>query len=72
MAARAIWKGIITFGPISVPVKFYSAVEDRKIHFRMLHDKDHVPVSQQMVHPAPVNRSPGKRSNAGIRTRKKE
>jgi DNA end-binding protein Ku len=51
MAARAIWKGIITFGPISVPVKFYSAVEDRKIHFRMLHDKDHVPVSQQMVHP---------------------
>lgn len=49
--ARAIWKGVLTFGPVSVPVKFYSAVEDRKIHFRMLHGKDHVPVVQQMVNP---------------------
>lgn len=51
MAARAIWKGTIMFGPVSIPVKFYSAAEDRKIHFRMLHDKDKVPVVQEMVHP---------------------
>jgi len=34
-----------------VPVKFYSAVEDRKVHFRLLHEKDHIPVVQQMVNP---------------------
>jgi DNA end-binding protein Ku len=51
MAGRAIWKGVIRFGSISVPVKLYSAVEDRKIHFRLLHQKDQTPVSQKMVHP---------------------
>ncbi|MCF8143039.1 MAG: Ku protein [Deltaproteobacteria bacterium] len=51
MAARAIWKGVISFQSISIPVKFFSAVEDRKIHFRLLHDKDQVPVVQQMINP---------------------
>lgn len=51
MAARAIWKGVIRFGGVSVPVKLYSAVEDRTIHFRLLHDKDHAPVKQVMVNP---------------------
>lgn len=51
MAARAIWKAAISFKGASVPVKLYSAVKDRKIHFRMLHESDHVPVEQKMVHP---------------------
>lgn len=51
MAARAMWKGTITFGLVSIPIKFYAAVEDRKIHFRMLHHRDRVPVVQEMVHP---------------------
>lgn len=49
--ARAIWKGVIRAGPAKVPVKLYSAVEDRSIHFRLLHEKDLVPVKQRMVHP---------------------
>lgn len=49
--ARAIWKGTLRFGDAAVPVKLYSAVEDRSIHFRLLHEKDLVPVSQHMVHP---------------------
>lgn len=36
MAARAIWKGVIRFEDVELPVKLYSAVEDRKVHFRLL------------------------------------
>lgn len=49
--ARAIWKGRITFGDIDVPVKLYSAVQDRSIHFRLLDAKRHEPITQQMVDP---------------------
>jgi DNA end-binding protein Ku len=51
MAARAIWKGVIRFGDVDVPVKLYSAVQDRGVHFRLLHAKDLQPVRQQMVNP---------------------
>ncbi|MEX2542411.1 MAG: Ku protein [Trueperaceae bacterium] len=51
MAARAMWKGVIRFGGAAVPVKLYSALEDRSVHFRMLHETDHVPVKQQMINP---------------------
>lgn len=51
MAARAIWKGVIRFDGAEVPVKFYSAVEDRQVRFRLLHEEDRVPVQQRMVHP---------------------
>lgn len=49
--ARAIWKGVIKFEDVEVPVKLYSAVSDRGVHFRLLHEKDLVPVKQRMVHP---------------------
>lgn len=51
MAARTIWKGFIEFSDISVPIKLFSAVEDRNVHFRLLHEKDHEPVKQAMVNP---------------------
>lgn len=51
MAARAIWKGVIRFGDEAVPVKLYSALEDRSVHFRLLHRKDKSPVKQAMVNP---------------------
>jgi DNA end-binding protein Ku len=49
MAARAIWKGVVKVGTLEVPVKLYSAVQDRKVHFRLLHKTDHEPVKQQLV-----------------------
>jgi DNA end-binding protein Ku len=49
MAARAIWKGILKIGTLSVPVKLYSAVQDRKVHFRLLHKTDHEPVKQRLI-----------------------
>jgi DNA end-binding protein Ku len=51
MAARAMWKGVIRFGDARVPVKLYSALEDRGVHFRLLHETDGVPVRQEMVNP---------------------
>ena len=51
MAARAIWKGVLCLASQRVPVKLYSAIEDRSIHFRLLHAKDHAPVKQAMVDP---------------------
>ena len=51
MAARAIWKGVIRFADARVPVKLYPAVEDRSIHFRLLHAKDYTPVKQVLVNP---------------------
>lgn len=51
MAARAIWKGVLEFGGEAVPVKLYSAVESQGVHFRLLHEKDEVPVKQHMVNP---------------------
>jgi DNA end-binding protein Ku len=49
VAARAIYKAVIVFGGERLPVKLYSAVEDRNIHFRLLHEPDRVPVRQAMV-----------------------
>lgn len=49
MAARAIWKGVVQFGTAKVPVKLYSAVTDRTVHFRLLHKSDKQPVKQMLV-----------------------
>ena len=37
---RAIWKGAVSFGLVSVPVKLYSATESHDISFRQVHAKD--------------------------------
>lgn len=49
MAARAIWKGELQVGKQPVGVKLYSAIEDRSVHFRLLHEKDRAPVEQHIV-----------------------
>lgn len=51
MAARAMWKGSLALGKLRLPVKLYAGVQDRKVHFHLLHDKDHVRVEQRMVDP---------------------
>lgn len=49
MAARAIWKGRIVVGELELPVKMYAAVQDRKVHFHLLHARDLTPVQQRIV-----------------------
>ncbi len=68
MAARAIWKGIIKFQNIAVAVKFYSAIEDRKVHFRLLHQTDQTPVSQKMVNPVTGEAVPYEQIRRGFET----
>ena len=52
MAPRAIWKAAIVLGEVRVPVKLYSAVQDVRVHFRLLHADDLAPVTARMVDPA--------------------
>jgi DNA end-binding protein Ku len=49
MAARAMWKGVVAIGTTKLPVKLYSAVQDRTVHFRLLHRKDLEPVQQKLI-----------------------
>jgi DNA end-binding protein Ku len=44
---RSIWNGAITFGVISVPVKLYSAVEQKSIRFREVHIADEAKVEHR-------------------------
>lgn len=47
--ARALWKGAITFGLVSIPVEVHTAVRDRQLHFHMLTAKDKSRVKFQRV-----------------------
>jgi DNA end-binding protein Ku len=51
MAARAIWKGNIKLGTTRLPVKLYSAVQDRTVRFHVLDDRAKKRVKQHMVDP---------------------
>jgi DNA end-binding protein Ku len=51
MGTRAIWKASLRFGTVDVPVKLYSAVQDRTVHFRLLDSKRREPIKQHMVDP---------------------
>jgi DNA end-binding protein Ku len=44
-----MFKANVALGKLRVPVKLYAAVQDRAVHFRMLHADDHVPIRQRMV-----------------------
>ncbi len=49
MAVRALWKGAISFGLVSIPVELHTAVRQHRPTFRMLHAKDHSPVKFERV-----------------------
>ena len=37
---QSIWKGAISFGLVSIPVRLYSATEEKDISFRQVHRDD--------------------------------
>jgi len=51
MAARAIWKGELKLGATKVPVRLYSAVQDRTVRFHVLDDRAKKRVKQHMIDP---------------------
>lgn len=59
MAARANQSGTISFGLVSIPVKFYTAASSEQVRFNMLHSECGGRIKQQLycpVHDAVVSR----------------
>jgi DNA end-binding protein Ku len=46
---RAMWKGAISFGLVSVPVGLYTATEEKTLRFNQLHDEDFGRIKMQRV-----------------------
>jgi DNA end-binding protein Ku len=46
---KAIWKGTVTFGLVNIPVRLYSAVEEKGLKFRLLHGDDGGRIRYQRV-----------------------
>ena len=46
---QAIWKGTISFGLVTIPVKLYSATEEKDISFRQVHEEDGGRIRYQRV-----------------------
>lgn len=44
---RTLWKGAISFGLVNIPVKMYTAVEEKDIHFKYLHSTCRAPVKYE-------------------------
>lgn len=42
---KSIWKGNISFGLVTIPVRIYSAVQEHVLGFKLLHDKCHTPIA---------------------------
>lgn len=46
---KSIWNGTLGFGLVNIPIKMYSASEDRRIDLDMLDSKDHERIRYQRV-----------------------
>jgi DNA end-binding protein Ku len=40
IGVKALWKGALTFGLVNIPVRLYSAVEEKGLKFHLLHEPD--------------------------------
>lgn len=47
--ARALWKGLVNFGLVNIPVELHTAVRDHMPRFRLLHRTDLSPISMERV-----------------------
>lgn len=52
VSSRPIWSGAISFGLVTIPVKLFTAVREKRLSFRSLHDQDKVPLKQKLYCPA--------------------
>lgn len=44
---HTVWKGAISFGLVHVPVKMFTATEDKDVHFRSIHKDCGTPISNK-------------------------
>lgn len=48
---QTMFKGAISFGLVNIPIKMFTATEEKDVRFRMLHKKCHTPVKYKKVCP---------------------
>ncbi|WP_339149747.1 MULTISPECIES: Ku protein [unclassified Sutcliffiella] len=48
---HTMWKGSISFGLVNIPIKMFSATEDKDIKLRTLHKECHSPIKYEKVCP---------------------
>ena len=46
---RALWKGAVSFGLVTIPIKVFTATEEKDVSFNMLHKTDNARVRLQRV-----------------------
>jgi DNA end-binding protein Ku len=46
---RAIWKGAVSFGMVTIPVKLYTATEQKDVRLRMLCKEHQAPIQEKRV-----------------------
>ena len=51
MARRAIWKGVVSFGMVAIPIKLYTATESKDLSFVTLHNSCHTRLRQKRYCP---------------------
>lgn len=44
---RSIWKGAINFGMVTIPVKLYTATQQKDVRFRLVHRTDGAPIVEK-------------------------
>jgi len=49
---HTVWKGSISFGLVNIPVKMFTATEDKDIRFKYIHKECHTPVKYKKMCPA--------------------
>jgi DNA end-binding protein Ku len=49
---HTVWKGSISFGLVNIPVKMFTATEDKDIRFKYIHKECHTPVKYKKTCPA--------------------
>ncbi len=48
---QTMFKGAISFGLVNIPIKMFTATEDRDIRFRQIHKKCHTPIKYKKICP---------------------
>src|ERR687896_2651010 len=46
---KTMWRGAISFGLVSIPVRGYTATDEKTLRFNQLHVKDHGRIKYQRV-----------------------
>src|SRR3954447_24494996 len=51
MAARSIWNGTVTFGLVNVPVKLFTATDNKSVSFHEVHARDGAKIEHRRICP---------------------